>query len=116
EAMSRRIHPECLIDRGDANGMACLARDMGGMVAHGASIAFAERVNGVEFVDVVAKAVEKLVTCDAAEAILRRHVGEQLFEFAGDIEGGGEARSALRDDDAAILACPIVEVLKQMLV
>src|SRR3546814_2067645 len=93
-----------------------LARELRRVVAHGAPITFAERMDGVDLVDVVAEPVEKLVSRKSAKAALRAHVGKPLVEFTRDIGHGCEARAALGDVDGPVLPRPIIEVLKQMLV
>src|SRR3546814_2000107 len=104
------------VDRGDADRVSGLARELRRVVAHGAPITFAERMDGVDLVDVVAEPVEKLVSRKSAKAALRAHVGKPLVEFTRDIGHGCEARAALGDVDGPVLPRPILEVLKQMLV
>jgi hypothetical protein len=65
--------------------VAGFTRDMDRMMAHRASIAFAEWMNGIEFVDMVAETVEKLVARKTPKTIFRGHIREQLVHFAGDI-------------------------------
>ena len=114
KAVAGRLHPTILVDRGNADRVAGFAGELGGMVAHGAPVPFAEGMNGVDLVDVVAEPIEKLVARKPPQAALRSYLGEPLVEFARDVGDGGEARSALGDVNGAILARPIVEVLEQV--
>src|SRR3546814_2897177 len=110
------LHPLVFVDRGDADRVSGLARELRRVVAHGAPITFAERMDGVDLVDVVAEPVEKLVSRKSAKAAFRAHVGKPLVEFTRDIGHGCEARAALGDVTGPVLPPPIIEVLNQMLV
>ena len=112
--MAGRFHPSILIDGGDADRVAGFARELGGVMAHRTAIAFAERVNGVDLVDVVAEPIEKLVSRKPPEAALRFYLGEPLVELAREVGDGRKARSPLGDVDGAVLARPIIEVLEQV--
>src|SRR3546814_9674213 len=87
--------PLVFVDRGDADRVSGLARELRRVVAHGAPITFAERMDGVDLVDVVAEPVEKLVSRKSAKAALRAHVGKPLVEFRSE-EHTSELQSLMR--------------------
>ena len=94
--------------------MTGVARELRRVMPHRAPVPFAEGMDGVDLVDVVAEPVEELVSGKAAKAFLRPRIGEQLVQFAREVGNGSEARSTLGDVHGAILARPIVEVLEKV--
>src|SRR3546814_11436473 len=70
------LHPLVFVDRGDADRVSGLARELRRVVAHGAPITFAERMDGVDLVDVVAEQVEKIVSRKSAKRSEGRNEGK----------------------------------------
>lgn len=114
EAMPGRVHPRGLVDRGDPDGMAGIAGELRRVVAHRPPVSLAERVDGIDLVDVVAEPVEKLVAGEALQRIARPRIGKPLIELARDVRHVRETGAALGDIDGAILTRPVVKVLEEV--
>ena len=114
EAMSGRVHPRGLVDRGDPDGMAGIAGELRGMMTHRPPVSLAERVDGIDLVDVVAEPVEKLVPGEALQGVPRARVGKPLVELMRDVGHVRETRAALGDVDRAVLTRPVVKVLEEV--
>lgn len=115
ESMPRCLQPLVPIDRRNADRIPGFACELRRMMAHRSAVAFAEGMYGIQLVDVIAELGEKHVLRKAAEAVLLPDVGEPLVEFACDVECSRKIRCARTDVHGAVLACPVINVLKQVL-
>src|SRR3546814_3510619 len=91
ETVTRSVHPCAFIYAGDADRVAGLASDLRRVQAHGSAVAFAERVNGIQLVHMVAQVIEKLFPFQAAKVVLFAKLFEHGVESIGDI--GGDRKS-----------------------
>src|SRR3546814_14778611 len=110
------LRPLGVVDRGDADRVSGLARELRRVVAHGAPITFAERMDGVDLVGRRIIKNKKLVSRKAAEAALRAHVGKPLVALHTDIAHGCKARAALGDFGGPVIARKSVVEGKRVLV
>ena len=94
--------------------MAGIAGELRRVVAHRPPVSLAERVDGIDLVDVVAEPVEKLVAGEALQRIARPRIGKPLIELARDVRHVRETGAALGDVDGAVLTRPVVEVLEEV--
>ena len=92
--------------------MAGLARELRGVETHRSPIAFAEGMNGIQLVDVIAEPIEKGVSRKSAEPVLCSDVGEQLIQLARDVGDMREACAAFANIDGAVFPRPMIDVMK----
>lgn len=80
----------------------------------GAAVAFAERMDGVEFGQEVGNLRGKGVGMQFVQQVGVAQIAESFLELATDVFRLAEPVAALADADAPDLACPGIDVLEQM--
>jgi hypothetical protein len=75
--------------------MAGLASELRGVMTHRPPVPFAEGVDGIHLVDVIAEPIEELVAGKPAQLVACADVSEALVQLAGYIGDVREARAAL---------------------